>query len=156
MPTHEIPWPQWTREENIICVWFSALGLAIPDIARIIEYKLGRPTRHPRGYFRQMDRINQEEAERGRPRLCGRDMLDWDRAAVDNFLILRTDDTDLLDHLLWFGEEHLGLLRTYLGRGIPLNEAVDVEDMQYQWARLLSRHQRFYGNPARYGGGDFF
>lgn len=59
-----------------------------------------------------MDRINQEEAERGRPRLCGRDMLDWDRAAVDNFLILRTDDTDLLDHLLWFGEEHLGLLRT--------------------------------------------
>ncbi|KAL9138305.1 MAG: hypothetical protein Q9175_000488 [Cornicularia normoerica] len=113
MPSHQFSWPQWILEEKAMFVWFSALGLETLDIANLVAYRLRRPPRRIEGFWSQVKTINQQEAGRGRPRLCNGSVVDWDRAAVDNFLINLTDDTDLLEYLLYFGHEHIWLLDTF-------------------------------------------
>ena len=91
--------------------YFHSRGFEILDVARIMEYKLQRPARTQRECMRRMERINQQRVRDRLPRLCEDGMANWDRAAVDDYLIHSTYDTQLLKDLLTFHTRYIPLLR---------------------------------------------
>lgn len=92
-------------------VGFGVLGIEPPDIGRLISYRLNRPLRNKEAINNQMNRINNGQLQRGYPILCTVGMADWDKTAVDDYLIRMTDDVNLLERLLWFDNRHLPLLK---------------------------------------------
>ena len=93
-------------------VWLSYQGLAHRDIARIMEYKLGRGRRSAEGLSNRMNYIHQKRREQHLSPLYRHHPVDLDKAAVHNFLIGLTDDTRTLGNLLWFDYEHMFLVQT--------------------------------------------
>ena len=112
MPRYQLEWP-WTGEEDGLSVYLLARGFEIPDVARILSYRLQRPLHNNKHSFNShIERINLHQAQRGLPRLCKEGLADWNIVAVDNFLLRLTDDTDALEKLLWFHAEYIPLLHT--------------------------------------------
>ncbi|CAF9921714.1 MAG: hypothetical protein ALECFALPRED_001865 [Alectoria fallacina] len=146
MPNYEIAWPRWTTEEIIVAVFFCSRGIEVPDVANLIEYKLHRRPRRREGFKSQMDKINLEELRNGRRRLCINYMADWDMAAVDDFIIRQTDDTDLLRRLLWFGNEHIPLLETVR----PITTSLDTSFADSTMASVPRHTSKRDPGPGRY------
>lgn len=111
MSAYVVHWPGFTRDEIMMIVWFSVLGLELRDVAHLTASKLNTPHRSVRAIITHMDHINSALLQRGRPELCTRGMANWVRSAVDEYLIRLIDDPWLLRDLLWFDHRHLPLLR---------------------------------------------
>lgn len=111
MPSYQVLLLTWTREEDVMLAYFHSRGFEISDVARIMEYKLQRRARTQRECMRRMERINQHRVRDRLPRLCEDGMANWDRAAVDDYLIHSTYDTQLLKELLTFHTRYIPLLR---------------------------------------------
>lgn len=112
MSNYERPWPAWSRQEEVLFIYLHSREFELSDVAQIVEYKLHRRARSREAFFKQMVRINQGQALRSLPTLCDDGMTEWNRAAVDSFLIRSTDDADSLQSLLWFHKQYIPLLRT--------------------------------------------
>ena len=105
--------PAWTLEEEIMLVYFCAKGFEVPDVARIRAGRLHRGPRTPGALLRLMEWINRVQEQHRLPRLCEPFMLNWDQDAVQNHLLSLTDNTNLLQNLLWFHvSRYVPLLRT--------------------------------------------
>ena len=130
----------------MVMVYLCSRGLEIPDVALIIEHKLQRPIRQKRGYLNQMKKINHAEAEKGNPRLCEDGMANWNKAAVDNFLIGLTNDTDLFEYLCWFDDKDVVYLESVRpGTDSPdtsFANSIMVKVQQHTFTRS-SGHQRY-------------
>ncbi len=162
MSRHEVPFPQWSPKEDIIAAWFLSRGLETPDVARIMAHRLRRPNRKIVAFIRRMEGLNLYLARRGYRKLCTEGMFDWNKGAVDDFLIGSTRDGDLLYDLLSFDSRHTWLLKTvspiwhshpltrplliapcpqYLDLDIPLQEVFRVGDMQQELNSFLQKHR---------------
>ena len=92
-------------------VYMNSRGFELVDVAQIIAYKLHRPARRIDACLNRMKRINEHRVQDRLPRLCDDGMANWDRAAVDDYLMHSTYDTHLLKDLLTFHTRYIPLLR---------------------------------------------
>ena len=149
--------------------YFCSRGFELRDVTRIMAYKLHRAVRTDRQCITHMERFNQYREQIGLQRLCDNGMLDWDRAAVDNYLIDSTRDIHLLEDLLTFHRQYERLLRevgpataflaTLLLKAtqwrrnhVPLNEVLNATHLRFGLQRLIETHRSIYGHPSRFGG----
>ena len=109
MPRYQVNWCWWTAEEVGLSVYLLARGFEIPDVARIL-YRLHRPLHNRHSFTSQLESINLRQAQRGLLPLCDEGLLDWNIVAVDDFLLRLTDNSNLLQDLLWFHAEYIPLL----------------------------------------------
>lgn len=93
-------------------VYYCDRGFAAADVALIMACKLHRRARTLRALMNRMKRINQDREQIGLSPLSTNGMADWNRAAVNEFLIYSTDDADSLQDLLRFHNQYMPLLRT--------------------------------------------
>ena len=177
MPRHVVPWPQWMREEDIIAAWFLSRGLETRDVADIMTHRLHRQPRTLTAFITRMEQLNSDLARRGYPELCTKGMFDWDKHAVDDFLIRSTNDRRLLNDLLWFDGGDTWLLNEvsptshfhplarplliapclqYRKLRVPLHEVFSVDGMQYELDEFLRKHRMFWGPPPPRRSGRFY
>ena len=169
MPRYEVKWPNWMPEEEIVAVWFLSRGIEIPDVARIMTHRLHSPTRNKRTITLYMDRIfNPSLALQGYPQVCTPGMLDWDKDAVDDFIIRMTNDRYRLLDILRFSNHDKILLEEagppgcscplarplliapslqYHNLNIPLEQVFSLTGMQRELDRLLWKHSSYWGYP---------
>ncbi|KAL9063390.1 MAG: hypothetical protein Q9161_009488 [Pseudevernia consocians] len=128
MPEASImPRPFWMPDEEIVAVWFLSRGIEIPDVARIMEHRLQSPTRDKRKITLYMDKIfNPSLALQGYPQVCTPGMLDWDKDAVDDFIIRMTNDRYRLQDILRFSNHDKILLEEYHNLNIPLEQVLSL------------------------------
>lgn len=132
-------------------VWFASLGLEVPDVARLLQHKLHTRPHTLEAFWNKMKRINEEQVGHGYPPLCNPGMVDWDKAAVDDFLIRQTNDTYLLKHLLWFGHEHICLLATVCPGTASLDTSFANKAMMTVPRHTSTRNPGHGGYPTRVG-----
>lgn len=112
MSTYQRSWPLWTPEEDVMLVYYCDRGFEAVDVALIIACRLRRGVRTLRAIVNRMQWINRTRAQMGLRPLCTNDTADWDRVAVNNFIIHSAADSDSLQRLLWFHNQYIPLLRT--------------------------------------------
>ena len=142
-----------------------------------MTHRLHRPTRSVTAFIRRMEKLNIDLARRGYQELCTEGMLDWNKTAVDNFLIRSTKDRGLLIDLLSFGSGHIWLLKEvgftshshplvrplltapclqYLRLNTPLREVFRVEDIQQELDTFLRKHRMSWDIPYPPRSGRFY
>ncbi|CAF9940196.1 hypothetical protein IMSHALPRED_001785 [Imshaugia aleurites] len=97
-------------KEDAMLVWLSYQGLNLRDIEGIMADRLNRYTRNDVPCFRRIERINEIRAAQGLAPLCDPPQLDWNRAAVESFLIPLINDTNQLAQLLVIDQRHIPLI----------------------------------------------